>query len=179
MSGQPDEAHALSAAARLSAAQRADAPLFLPYLWGASARRTTMRARALFHGLGHEHDAAALVWSVIEGVSFGLRDGLACMPASLRARLSGLDLVGGGARSELWAQLLADVLEVPLRVCADASGGAAVGAARPGALAAGRPPEQVLQAPRGPQRSFEPNPAVRELLLERHACFRELYAACH
>ena len=133
LSGQPDEARALAGAARLDAAQRAGAPLFLPYLGGERTPHNDARARALFQGLGHEHDAAALAWSVIEGVSFGLRDGLSCMPEALRARVGVLDLVGGGARSELWAQLLADVLEIPLRVRADAAGGAAVGAARLGA----------------------------------------------
>ncbi|MBU6439057.1 MAG: xylulokinase [Betaproteobacteria bacterium] len=178
LSGQPDEAHALAAAARLDAGQRAGAPLFLPYLGGERTPHNDARARALFHGLGHEHDAAALAWAVIEGVSFGLRDGLACMPGSLRARVRMLDLVGGGARSELWAQLLADVLEIPLRVRADAAGGAAVGAARLGALAAGRPLEQVLRAPPAAQRVFEPAAATSQLLRERHARFRALYAAC-
>ena len=178
LSGQPDEAHALAGAARLDETQRAGAPLFLPYLGGERTPHNDARARALFHGLGHEHDAAALAWSVIEGVSFGLRDGLSCMPATLRERVGVLDLVGGGARSELWAQLLADVLETPLRVRADAAGGAAVGAARLGALAAGLPRDQVLRAPGGAERMFEPDPARRELLRERHARFRALYAAC-
>jgi xylulokinase len=132
----------------------------------------------MFHGLGHEHDASALVWSVIEGVAFGLRDGLSCMPEALRARIGVLDLVGGGARSALWAQLLADVLEVPLRLRADAAGGAAVGAARLGALAAGRPLEQVLRSTASAERVFEPATEGRQALRERHARFRELYPAC-
>ena len=176
--GQPDEAHALAGAASLGPAQRAAAPLFLPYLGGERTPHNDALARAMFHGLGHEHDASALVWSVIEGVAFGLRDGLSCMPEALRARIGVLDLVGGGARSELWAQLLADVLEVPLRLRSDAAGGAAVGAARLGALAAGRPLEQVLRAPASAERVFEPATEGRQALRERHARFRELYPAC-
>jgi xylulokinase len=91
-------------------------------------------------------DRRALVHSVIEGVSFGLADGLEAL-ASAGTRTGTLSLVGGGSRSALWAQLLADVLQTPLRVHAGGEAGAALGAARLGHLACGGEERTVCTRP--------------------------------
>jgi xylulokinase len=92
-------------------------------------------ARGGFVGLGTHHDRGALVRAVLEGVAFsvreslGLLDGLAGRPRV--ARVS-----GGGARSELWLQIVASVLEIPLERLA-VEEGAAYGAALLGGVAGG------------------------------------------
>ena len=73
----------------------------------------------MLFGLTHAHDAAAIGYAVVEGVSFGLADGWASLKGASR-QVQALSLVGGGARSQLWAQLLASVLGVTLRVDAGA-----------------------------------------------------------
>jgi xylulokinase len=174
--GQRDEAAALQRAAALDAAQRARAPLFLPYLGGERTPHNDAMARAMFHGLDHEHDPAALVWSVIEGVAFGLRDGLLAMDGAVRDSVRELDLVGGGARSGLWAQLVADALGVPLRLRPDNAAGAAIGAARLGWLAAGGSLSDLQVRDAGER--VEPSAEHRDTLLQRYARFRALYPAC-
>src|SRR5207249_12113497 len=89
-----------------------------------------------FAGLSIRHDRGALTRAVLEGVAFGLRDsldliaGLGGDPPD-RGRIS-----GGGARSDLWTEIVASVLELPLeRVAVDE--GAAFGAAILGGVAAG------------------------------------------
>ena len=173
--GQRDEAGALQRAAALDATQRARAPLFLPYLGGERTPHNDALARAMFHGLDHEHDAAALIWSVLEGVAFGLRDGLQAMDASVRAWVQELDVVGGGARSALWAQLIADVLEVPLCLRTGNTAGAAVGAARLGWLAAGGTIDALPTG--GASQRIEPKREHRDTLLQRYTRYRSLYPA--
>ena len=108
---------------------------FLPYLAGERTPHADPDARGAFVGLGLRHDRAALIRAVLEGVAFGLRDCLDLItelgiPASI-GRVS-----GGGARSELWLQIVASALELELeRVGVEE--GAAYGAALLGGVAAG------------------------------------------
>src|SRR2546428_1105873 len=134
--GGPNEAAVLSEVATLDERERAPAPIFLPYLSGERTPHNDPAALGVFFGLTHGTDRRALVYSAIEGVSFGLADGLDAL-ASAGTRAGTLSLVGGGSRSALWAQLLADVLQTSLRVHAGSEAGGALGAARLGPLAAG------------------------------------------
>ncbi len=181
--GQPDEATLLARVATLSDAQRDSAPLFLPYLSGERTPHNHPHAQGVFFGLDPRHDAAALGHAVIEGVAFGLLDGwqaLGAVPGSV-AQLS---LVGGGARSALWAQMLASTLGLPLVRHRGSESGGALGAARLAWLAdlgqRGTAETdalaQVCPAPPVADR-FEPDPAERARLLPRHARFQALYQA--
>jgi xylulokinase len=105
-----------------------DGLLFLPYLTGERTPHPDPRARAAFVGLTIRHDLRHLTRAVLEGVSFGLRDGLdlmegAGLPAPTEIRAS-----GGGTRSALWRQILADVLRAEIATVATEEG-AAYGAA--------------------------------------------------
>ena len=113
--------------------------LFLPYLTGERSPHADPGARGAFVGLSARHDRGALVRAVLEGVAFGLRGSL-----DLVRSLGGTPEVGrvsgGGARSRLWLQICASVLELPLeRVAVDE--GAAYGAALLGGVAAGLWPD--------------------------------------
>ena len=109
--------------------------LFLPYLAGERTPHVDPDARGAFAGLSIRHDRGALVRAVLEGVAFGLRDSLDLVRA-LGGQPALGRVSGGGARSELWLQIVASVLELPLeRVAVDE--GAAFGAAILGGVAAG------------------------------------------
>ncbi len=108
---------------------------FLPYLAGERTPHANPDARGAFIGLSLRHDRGALVRAVLEGVAFGLRDGLDLV-AAMSGRPSIGRVSGGGARSELWLRILASVLELPLqRMAVDE--GAPFGAALLGGVAAG------------------------------------------
>jgi xylulokinase len=105
-----------------------DGLFFLPYLTGERTPHPDPRARGAFVGLTVRHDLRHLTRAVLEGVSFGLRDGLdlmegAGLPAPTEIRAS-----GGGTRSALWRQILADVLRAEISTVATEEG-AAYGAA--------------------------------------------------
>ena len=144
--GGANEGAVLAEVATLEEAERERAPIFLPYLSGERTPHNDPAAQGVFFGLAHGVDRRALVYSVIEGVSFGLADGLDAL-ASAGTRAGTLSLVGGGSRSALWAQLLADVLQTSLRVHAGSEAGGALGAARLGQLVCGGDERTVCTRP--------------------------------
>jgi xylulokinase len=87
-----------------------------------------------------------------------------------------LALVGGGARSRWWSQLLADVLQTPLVLGAGGEAGGALGAARLGWLCDGGRVEEVCIQPPARDR-FEPDTAAAPLHDPRFARFQSLYGA--
>lgn len=109
--------------------------LFLPYLSGERTPHADPTARGVFFGLTLRHTKAHLTRAVIEGVSFGLRDSLELMRA-LGITPNETRASGGGARSALWRQILADVFNTPI-VASPVAQGAAYGAALLAAVGAG------------------------------------------
>jgi xylulokinase len=100
---------------------------FLPHLGGERTPNLPSGA-GVFAGLRAEHTAADLVRGVVEGVTFGLRYALGALERS-GVRATELTLVGGGAASDAWAQVCADVFELPV-VRPPQTEAAALGAAR-------------------------------------------------
>lgn len=170
--GFADEASLLAAAATLQAPARERAPLFLPYLSGERSPHNNAQAQGALFGLTHAHTSADIAYAIVEGVSFGLRDGL----DTLVRPVGDLALVGGGARSAWWAQLLADILEVPLALGEGGEAGGALGAARLGWLADGGSVDAVCRRPALKQR-FMPDSAQAPAHRARHVRFCALYQA--
>jgi xylulokinase len=106
----------------------AEGLFFLPYLSGERSPHPDPLAQGAFVGLTLHHDRRHLTRAVLEGVAFGLRDGLDLMLAAGMARPSEIRASGGGLASSLWRQILADVLEADL-VTTSTPEGAAFGAA--------------------------------------------------
>ena len=171
--GAPNAGVVAEKAGALSAAQRAASPLFLPYLGGERTPHNDANVRGSFHGLSFDTDAARLGYAVIEGVTFGLKDGLAALNAA-GSSVQRLSLVGGGARSSFWAQQLATALDVEIVTHGSSAVGGALGAARLGWLATGADMAAVCLPPEV-DATYSPAPADQPLLLERYATFRSLY----
>ncbi|MDX6342760.1 MAG: xylulokinase [Trebonia sp.] len=154
-----------------------DGLLFLPYLAGERTPHADPEARGAFTGLSVRHDRGALVRAVLEGVAFGLRDSLELI-AALGEPPSLGRVSGGGARSELWLQIVASVLELPLeRVAVDE--GAAFGAAILGGVAGQVWPdaEAGVAATVTPQARVEPVAEWVEVYRERRERYEALYPA--
>ena len=101
--------------------------LFLPYLTGERTPHPDPNARGAFVGLTLRHGKGALVRSVLEGVAYGLRDSLELLRA-LQIPVRQVRALGGGARSAVWRQIMADVFAAEL-VTINITDGAAYGAA--------------------------------------------------
>jgi xylulokinase len=175
LTGWESEAKLAEAAARLDHNARAHAPFFLPYLSGERTPHNDANASGVFAGLRHDHDAAALAYSVMEGVTFGLMDGLEAMQAGTLGDAP-LALVGGGSRSDVWAQMIASGLNRVLLRDDTASAAAALGAARLGWMAVGGSEAEVCRPLRSAQR-FEPDSHEAARLLARYQRYKALYPA--
>ncbi len=174
--GFADEAALLEAAASVTATQRGRCPLFLPYLSGERSPHNHAGAQGVLFGLTHAHGPAEIAYAVVEGVSFGLRDGLDTLRLPEDVPLREMALVGGGARSAWWGQLLADILQVPLTLYAGSETGGALGAARLAWLADGGAVAEVCALPK-PRQRFDPAAADAAGHAARHARFQALYRA--
>ncbi len=177
LTGHANEGELLSKVATLSAVERDGAPVFLPYLSGERTPHNDASASGVFLGLRHAHEAPQLAWSVIEGVSFGLRDGLDAMRRA-GSRIDEVQLVGGGSRSTLWAQLLADVLQVRVLIGEASNVGAALGAARLAALSLGElSAARIADICRAPKPLHRLEPRLSAVLEQRLARYRSTYRA--
>jgi len=153
----------------------AQSPIFLPYLSGERTPHNDAFAQGVLFGLRHDTGRAALGYSVLEGVAFGLADGYAALREAGGVARS-VSLTGGGSRSRTWARLIASLLDLPLALTEGSAVGAALGAARLGHLAAD-PQASVESVCRTPSvvEMIEPVAAWREPLRARYQRFRELY----
>jgi len=102
--------------------------LFLPYLSGERTPHPDPLARGAFVGLTVRHRRAHMTRAVLEGVAFGLKDGFILMQDAGLGSVDQVRVSGGGAKSVLWRQILADVLGAEL-VTVNTTEGAAYGAA--------------------------------------------------
>lgn len=121
-------------AARVTAGS--DGLLFLPYLCGERTPHPDPLARGSFVGLTTRHTRAHLTRAVLEGVAFGLKDIFRLMQNVGMREIEQVRVSGGGAKSSVWRQILADVLESEL-VTVNTTEGAAYGAALLAGVAAG------------------------------------------
>jgi xylulokinase len=146
---------------------------FAPYLNGERTPHNDASVRGGFFGLDSRCTRADMTLAVLEGVAYAMRDAQQAL-ASAGTMLSEADVIGGGARSPLWAQLMADVLDLPLHQVAESEIGCALGAARLARLAAGAP----LSGLRPPARlrTFEPRADRARSHHERHRRWQGLYS---
>ncbi len=173
--GMSSEAELLERVGTLGPAARASAPIFLPYLSGERTPHNDVSAQGVLFALAPEHDAAAVGYAVMEGIGFGLADGWRALDA-LPGEVSALTLVGGGARSALWAQTLSSTLGVALCTQEGGHASAAIGAARLAWLADGGDEATVCRVSE-PAQTFVPDAAEAALLAPRMERFRALYPA--
>ena len=153
----------------------ADGLTFLPYLTGERTPHADANARGVFAGLHTGHERGHLIRAVMEGVTFALRDSLELM-RGLGVEASESVAVGGGARSEFWRQMQADVLGVPV-VTVGPSGGAPYGAAVLAAAGSGAftSVEEACKAWIRPLDRLEPNSEVADEYGEAYQRYRKLY----
>src|SRR5699024_3636522 len=82
--------------------------LFLPYLTGERTPHLDPHAKGMFFGLTLASDRAAMARAVLEGIGHALLDAMDCL-RQMGVAPRRLTVSGGGARSELWKQILADM----------------------------------------------------------------------
>jgi len=100
--------------------------LFLPYLSGERSPFIDLELRGAFLGLGPKDAPHDLYYAVLEGVAMAIESNLAAMGGAGRK----VSLVGGGALSRVWPQIIADMIEAPILSPADPVAATSFGAFR-------------------------------------------------
>lgn len=151
--------------------------IFLPYLSGERSPHLDPEARGAFVGLSSRHSTAHLTRAVMEGVAFSLKDSLTIM-SGLGVAVTEIRATGGGARSDLWRQMLADILGCRI-VRTTADQGPAYGAALLGGIAAGvySDVEQACAGITLRPDANEPDPASASIYEDYYPAYRDLYPA--
>lgn len=148
---------------------------FLPYLMGERSPINDTDARGTFVGMTMDTSRSDLVQAVLEGVSFGIRDSFE-VAKSLDIPIRSSKICGGGGKSPLWRQILANVLGIRLEVVA-CEEGPGYGGAILAAVARGKF-KSVAQATRKLVRvvdTVKPDPALTQRYEERYGQFRQIY----
>lgn len=152
-------------------------PHFLPHLQGERAPLWDAASRGVFARLDTRAGTAEMVRSVMEGVALSARLAFDALQSSGGVTLQAANIGGGGARSDIWCQIRADALGMPLKRTG-ISDSAALGAAILAGLGSGQM-TSLQDAVRDLvhfDRVFEPNPAHRSYYDDKFGHYRELYA---
>ena len=151
---------------------------FTPYLSGERTPHNDAGIRAGFAALDASHSRADMTLAVLEGVAYAMRDAKLALNA-VGTRLAEADLLGGGARSPFWAQLMADALDMSLHVVTQSEIGCAVGAARLAAMAMlGGGADTVARVATKPERFATYTPRRDEAARHavRHGQWQQMYS---
>lgn len=173
----PADAFARLDAAAAAVAPGSDGVLFGPWLFGERCPVADPTIRASFTNVSLSTTRGHLVRAVLEGVAFNTRWLLGAAEKFTGRRLDRIRIIGGGARSELWCQIHADVLDREIAQVEDPVGANARGAALVAAIGLGRLRVQDVAATVPIAKTFRPRAEYRARYDELFAGFLELYRA--
>jgi xylulokinase len=151
--------------------------VFLPYLYGERSPIWDTNARGVLFGLSLATQKADIVRAIMEGAAFGLRHNVEAAADGGFAPHT-LACVGGGARSAVWNQIKADILQRPISLPA-AAAGAAMGDAIVAAAGAGiyASVAEAVTHMVAEGVTFTPRPAYAAIYDELYRIYRNLYGA--
>ncbi len=155
----------------------APVPLFLPHLQGERAPVWDVKSRAVFARVETATGPGALARAVFEGVAFSARLAFEAAERSAGLTVDRLNIGGGGARSDTWCQIRADVFGRAMRRVKVQDAGT-LGAAMIAGVGSGSMPSLNAAARQlvAFDRTFEPNAGVADAYAVKFAKYQELYA---
>lgn len=149
--------------------------IFLPYMMGERSPIWHTNARGVFFGLSLTTTPAMMFRAVLEGTAFALAHNVEIGKKS-GIKIEEIRSIGGGSKSELWNQIKADVLGMPIAVLKDSSG-AAVGDAYLAGIGSGvfTDIRSTLAKTVVIENRFQPDSKAHTYYQERYARYRSLY----
>ena len=156
-------------------ADRDSSVVFLPYLSGERTPHNNPNAKGVFFGMTHATTKRELALAVLEGVGFAFADGFDALHVT-KMIPDEVSLIGGGARSAYWRQMLADIVGMPLVYRQGGEVGPALGAARLAMLGAnpGATVADICPVPPVVERHL-PNAEHAVHYQQKRAIFQSLY----
>jgi xylulokinase len=162
--------------AALTSPPGANGLIFLPHLMGERSPYWNPLARGAYVGLARSHTKADLARATLEGVVYNLR----LILDALRAQVAGIDamrFIGGGSRSPLWRQILADVFDMPVHTLELQAGATSWGAAVAAGVGVGLFDWSIAGERSQVVSTAEPIPDSVAFYDEQVALFSDVYAA--
>ncbi len=151
--------------------------VFLPYLSGERSPHNDVRARGAFVGLSASTTRGEMSRAIMEGVAFALKD---CLEVSKQNGVTPArtNLCGGGAKSRVWRQIVADVLEIPVDIL-ETEQGPSLGGAVLAMVGYGEygSVEEAAGAVAHVAETVEPDPSKYGYYEKKYEKFRKLYPA--
>ncbi|MEP1447622.1 MAG: xylulokinase [Paraglaciecola sp.] len=150
-------------------------PYFLPYLSGERTPHNNPMAKGAFIGLTHDTSKLDMLHAVLEGVCFAFADGVDALHQS-GTKATEITVIGGGAQSSYWRQLMSDVLQTKITFRKGGEVGPALGAARLAQLAM-EPNvsiEQICPQPEAVQ-IHTPNTSIQQIFEQRRQVYIQAY----
>ena len=147
---------------------------FLPYLSGERTPHNDPHIRGSFHSIKTTTDATNMQYAVIEGISFGILDGINSI-LKVNNNFENIFMVGGGSRSSFWNELLASLLNRKLSVCDQSEFGAALGVARLAMFVDKNISKQNIIKEIEISKQHKPNEEKNNILLKRYKKWIEIY----
>ena len=151
--------------------------IFTPWLTGERSPIDDKTARAGFHNVGIETDRAALVRAVLEGVAYNNRWLHEAVEKFVKQPLDPIRVFGGGAQSDLWCQIHADVMDRTIERIADPLHTGLRGAALLAGIALGDIERANARDYSPVEATFTPDPGACEEYERLYAEFTQLYKA--
>jgi xylulokinase len=151
-----------------------DGLFFLPYLLGERSPHWNPTAAGSFLGLARHHGRGEIVRAVLEGVAFNLRT---CLEAFREngVSITQLDVIGGGATSDEWLGILANVWGIPVRRRSITDEANSLGAAVTAMVGVGLADFSLARTLSTVTAEFEPDPDLSAEYAERHRVFVDAY----
>ena len=148
---------------------------FLPYLMGERSPHNDPDARGVFFGMSMDTSRADMTQAVLEGVAFALRDSLE-VAKSLGIKIERTKICGGGAKSPLWKQIIANVMNIKVDVL-EVEEGPSLGGAMLAAVGYGVYPDVETAGKKLAKvvDTVAPTPELAAKYEERYQKFKELY----
>ncbi len=153
-----------------------NAPYFLPYLSGERTPHNDPHVRGSFHCLKSATNQGALQYAVLEGISFGILDGINSIGA-VNSNFDDIFMVGGGSKSSFWLKLLSTIINRKLSVCDQSEYGAAIGVARLSMYVDQNITDKNKKKKKiNIKKSFQPNLDKIDIFNKRYLAWRNIYS---
>jgi xylulokinase len=149
--------------------------MFMPWLNGTLTPEENPSARGGFFNLSLQTNRGHLLRAIMEGLAFNSRWTLGPAKRFVKRAFPHLRFAGGGALSDVWAQIHADVLGLPILQLADPRSNTLRGAALMALHSIAGLPLERLAKSIPVKRVFEPDPENRACYDELYGQFRQLY----
>lgn len=153
----------------------ANGVIYTPWIWGERAPVEDRTLRAGLYNLSLHNTRADVIRAFLEGIAFNTRWLLSPVERFIKQKINTIHIVGGGAQSDVWCQIFADVMNVEVKqvqdpIYANARGAAWIAAVGLGEIRFDQIPELVRF-----KRTYQPQSGQRALYDDRFQVFKEIY----